>query len=288
MSVAAPVLTPSRAAHRLTHVLNAVSDAHGVPRFPIDVDGLAREAHRLFGWDDAITDVQAAKISGFEGALFPDETHERWLLLYNDGIRSPGRIRFTQAHELGHYLLHRMTHGAFQCTEDSVMGATGTAAIETEADSFAAQLLMPLDDFRVHVPGAADFDMLVDCAERYGVSLTAATLRWIDYTQASAVLIVHRDGYMRWAKSSAAALKAGAYFATRKQVIEVPASPIATRADAGNVMSGTEVPARLWFPHAPRDASVIEMKVVADTYDWIMTLLVLPRHLSVWPTRNAE
>lgn len=287
MSVKAPVLTPAKAAHRLTHVLNAVSNAHGTDRFPINVPDLAREAHRIFGWKDAITDVQAANIAGFEGALYPDNERERWLLLYNETIRSGGRIRFTQAHELGHYLLHRSAHEAFECTEDDALGAS-LKEIETEADSFAAQLLMPLDDFRRQIPGPADFEMLIEHAGRYGVSLTAATLRWLEYTPVPAVLIVHRDGFMRWSKSSTSALKAGAYFATRQRVVEVPPTSLAIREDARDVVNGVEVSARSWFAHAPRDASLIEMKVVADAYDWVMTLLVLPRSLNVWPPRELE
>ena len=50
--------------------------------------------------------VEAVDIKNFDGALFANEAKDRWMLLYNNGLKSPGRIRFTQAHELGHYILH--------------------------------------------------------------------------------------------------------------------------------------------------------------------------------------
>jgi len=105
--------TPQRAAIRLVRIAEAFSAAHGLPRFPIEVQPLALEAANIFGWDDPITAVQAAPIKSFEGALFPDDDRRRWLLLYNESLLSKGRVRFTQAHELGHYILHRMKRDGF-------------------------------------------------------------------------------------------------------------------------------------------------------------------------------
>lgn len=276
-------LTPSTAAYRLTHVLNAVSEAHGLDRFPLDVPPLAMEAARIFKWDDPIAEVQAAAIRRFEGALYPSEDRRRWLLLYNDQLRSEGRIRFTQAHELGHYILHRLIRDRFECSDtDMIDLAQDEIDIESQADSFASSLLMPLDDFREQLPGAATFESLTACANRYGVSLTAVTLRWLSYTNQSAVLAVHRDGFMLWAKASKSALKAGAFFRTKQQVVAVPEKSLAADPFVDREVSGVEVDARVWFPHAENGVSIREMKVSADNYDFVMTLLVLPRSASVW------
>src|SRR6516225_6148907 len=100
-------LTASKAAYRLTRILNLFAEHHGTPRFPVDVVALAKDAANQFRWADPIVKVQAESIKNFEGALIPSEGKREWLLLYNKNLRSKGRIRFTQAHELGHYLLHR-------------------------------------------------------------------------------------------------------------------------------------------------------------------------------------
>lgn len=59
------------------------------------------------------------------------------------------RRRFTAAHELGHFVLHRATMGGFRAdTEESVLETAdiGTTAImEREANRFAAELLMPVE-----------------------------------------------------------------------------------------------------------------------------------------------
>ena len=187
-------LTASKAAYKFTHVLDLFAAHHGAPRFPVDVIALAKDAANQFGWSDPISEVRAEDIKRFEGALIPGEGRREWLLLYNHNIKAEGRIRFTQAHELGHYLLHRHAQESFACAEKDVVNLEpDETTIEAQADVFASTLLMPLNDFRAQMSGAADFESIGTCARRYGVSLTAAALRWLRHTDVPAVLVVHRD-----------------------------------------------------------------------------------------------
>lgn len=281
-------LSPSTAAYRLTHVLNTVCAAHALDRFPVDVVNLAKECARIFHWGDPITDVRAAAITRFEGALYPSADRRRWLLLYNDALRSAGRIRFTQAHELGHYLLHRLDRDRFECSDaDMIDLAQDEVDIESQADSFASTLLMPLDDFRKRLPSVATFESLAACAECYGVSLMAATLRWLSYTNQNAVLVVHRDGFILWANSSKPAMRSGAFFRTRNYVLPIPLTSLAANQLIARELKGVEADAQPWFPHAEAGTSLREMKICADSYDFVMTLLVLPRRASVWKPRSS-
>lgn len=49
---------------------------------------------------------------------------------------------------------------------------------------------------------------------------------------------------------------------------------------------GVEIPASAWFKHAEDGLSLKEMKISADQFDYILTLLVLPRRSKVWAPRN--
>jgi len=280
----ADVLTPSKAAYRLTHLLNAMSAAHGDTRFPVDVVTLAKGAAEIFHWNDPITDVESADIKSFEGALFPNDTRSKWLLLYNQTLKSTGRIRFTQAHELGHYLLHRQDRlDGFRCaTQDMVSLTEQEASMEAQANAFAATLLMPLDDFRQSTQDAADFEVLAGCADRYGVSLTAAALRWIDHTDHCAVLISHTDGFINWSISSRSARAGGAFFRARQSAIAIGEDTLAANGQIVHERWGVELPARAWFKHAEDGLSLKEMKITADQFDYTLTLLVLPRRSKVW------
>jgi hypothetical protein len=279
-------LTGPRAAHRLTHILDAFSAAHGVARFPVDVKEVALGCAQVFGWRDPITRVEPANIRGFEGALFPSESKSNWMLLYNASIRSPGRIRFTQAHELAHYILHRTIRESFECSEQDMLDwSMEDESLEAQADEFASYLLMPLNDYRQQVNAAVDLDLMGHCAERYGVSLTAAILKWLSSTEEKAVVIMSTDGYMNWAWSSKPAAKAGAFFRTRSQTIPIPLGSVTANQCIQSERRGVDVPATIWFPHAEPGWVVREMKLYSDHYESVITLLVLPRYAAVWPPR---
>lgn len=283
------IWTPQRAAIRLNKVVDTVSRAHGVNRFPVDVPQLALECAHIFNWNDPITTVQAASIEGFEGALFPGENRKEWLLLYNDQITSSGRIRFTQAHELGHYILHRMKRDFFQCSDaDMLNWSQDDRDIEAQADLFASYLLMPLDDYRRQVPKDVDLDVFGACADRYGVSLTAAILKWLEYTSDKAVLVMSTDGFISWAWSSQSAAKAGAFFRTRGNVIPLPQGSLAVDQSTPHDRKGAKVPATIWFPTAEPKMHLREMKIHAAQYDATLSLLCLPRLAEVWPPYHRE
>lgn len=277
-------LTAPRAAHRLTHILDTFSSAHGGARFPVDVRELALGCAQIFGWRDQIARVEAANIRGFEGALFPSEDRTEWILLYNAAIRSSGRVRFTQAHELAHYILHRTLRENFECSsQDMLDWSPDDENLEAQADEFASYLLMPLNDYRVQVNAQVDLDLMGHCAERYGVSLTAAILKWLSYTEEKAVVVMSTDGYMNWAWSSKPAARAGAFFRTRSQTIPIPPGSITANSAIQSERRGIDVGATVWFPHAEAGCVVREMKLYSEHYDSVITLLVLPRSATVWP-----
>lgn len=281
-------LSPVKEANRLSQILDAFHVSHGSERYPVDVPRLALDCADLFKFADPISAVESADIKGFEGGLFKTG-EDRWTMLYNSKLSSPGRIRFTQAHELGHYLLHRLQREAFECTsEDMLDWSEHEKSIESEADKFASYLLMPLHDFRTQVPEAVTFDALGQCADRYGVSLTAAALQWLSYTEEKAVLVMSRDGFMDWAWSSDPACKAGAFFAARRHTIPVPDQSLAANSAIRHERVGTTIPAKTWFPHAEPETPLREMKVSAEQYDSVLTLLVLPRFADVWAPRRRE
>lgn len=283
------VWTPQRAANRLVRLVETVSLAHGVNRFPVNVPQLALEAARIFGWSDPIARIESADIKGFDGALFPNDGKKEWLLLYNGAVTSPGRVRFTQAHELGHYILHRLIRDSFQCSDaDMLNWSQDDRDIEAQADLFVSYLLMPLDDYRKQVTGNADLDVLGQCADRYGVSLTAAILKWLQYTDEKAVIVMSNDGFIKWAWSSEPALKAGAFFRTRGNTIPLPQGSLASNPAVVHDRHGTEIPATVWFPHADPRAPLREMKIHAGQYDSVLSLLCLPRSAEVWAPRAKE
>ena len=262
-------------------MLDAVFGIDRFDRMPVDVAALALEYSAQIAPQGRIHNVVERDIPGCVGALVCSEAVPRqWAILYHVG-QSSGRRAFTIAHELGHFMLHRQlieTDASFDlgiyCDEESVDQRSGMG-LEQEADEFAAALLMPLHDYRRQLPAKTkpDFDMLSRLAARYGVSLTAAVLRWLEYTELRAMVIASNEGFALWAKSSEAALRSGRFIRTKNQVYELPAPAAAvTRDFSDEARRGREQAAGVWFPEP-----VVEMCLRSDRYDQELTILLFER-----------
>lgn len=285
-----PPKSPIAEANRLSTLLKL---SLGSDRFPVKLEELARDYATQFGHDDPITQVIGEDLPGFEGALYGAEAKNRreWAIIYNSAIRISGRIRFTIAHELGHYILHRRTRELFECTQDDMLRwESEEKRIEAEADLFASYLLMPIDDFRGRIGNdVVDLELLDDCAKRYGVSLTAAVLKWLEFTTQRAVLVVSTGGHILWARSSQSAFKSGIFFRTRGRVVPLPDRSLAARDDIDTPeRQGIELSAQTWFSQEPKDMTLREMKIVSDRYEQTMSLLILPKAEARFGQREDE
>jgi hypothetical protein len=271
-------MTPMRWANRLTQMLDAV---RGPDRYPVDVEGLILEYSRVISPNDPVLQIVSQPLRGFEGALLPVREEPRGWLVVSNSTASPGRRRFTVAHEVAHYLLHRdrIPPQGIYCKEEDVSRRAGKD-IEKEADTFAAALLMPLHDLRRQIdpkakPTLADLGAL---AERYGVSLTAATLRWLEVTERRSLMVVSTEGYALWARSSEPAFKSGRFIRTSGAPHEIPAGAGASRPDLAEACrAGISHPSGIWF-----DEEVEEFTVYATAIDQAITILHLGEGRPRW------
>lgn len=259
---------PFRWANDLNTILTAFA---GDGRFPVPVDTLAREFSALRFPGEPIVDVKGGSLGSFEGALYPVHDGKGWAIIYNSDVTG-GRQRFTIAHELGHYLMHRpLLPKGIECSEDVVTYRDGSD-LEHEADTFAASLLMPLDDFRKQLPPDAEpsLDDLSGLAERYGVSLISCILRWLEYTHRRSMIVISRDDFILWSKASDRAFKSGLFFRTRGvPPVPVPAaSMIALREFADLAREGVMHPPGVWFGEGCN-----EITLHSDKYDQSVTIL---------------
>ncbi|MEJ1962928.1 MAG: ImmA/IrrE family metallo-endopeptidase [Gammaproteobacteria bacterium] len=266
--------SPRRWAVDISGILNLV---RGPDHFPISVTEVALELSKQLFPEDPLSLIHGENLPGFDGALLPINSGKKgWGILYNNGITSKGRINFTLAHEFGHYLIHRLAFpDGMRCNQQDVLRwESEYKRVEHEANTFAAYLLMPLDDYRRQIDSrsAVTFDLLSHCAERYEVSLVAATLRWLLYTERRAVLVVSRDGFILWARSSEAAFKSRIYIKTSGLVVSVPDASVAAHPEAfADARIGVNHPPGVWFPEPCQETSI-----VSENYDFTLSLIQLP------------
>lgn len=97
---------------------------------------------------------------------------DKWVISVNKE-HSRNRQRFTLAHELAHYVLHKSEKESF--TDTVFFRGMSVNNIEYAANNFAAKLLMPEDRVRRLVrEGVASVEKL---AESFGVSVAAMLYR---------------------------------------------------------------------------------------------------------------
>lgn len=178
----------------------------------LELEGLADEVRA--GHELADVPINPAMIAGMEGiVLLPgsyddcfdgrieyrrSKGRERFYLFYAEpkpGVRPEGRVRFSIAHELGHfyipahrqYLLTGHWHG-------SRAGFVSDKPWERQADQFAAALLMPRQEMkrfaRKHRTGCSLQDLARLADETFETSLLSTVIRYVqlDFEPCAAVL----------------------------------------------------------------------------------------------------
>ncbi len=241
--------------------------------FPVDVKQIAPEVTKTRFPDEPVGIIKAHGITGIDGMLSKRKKGD-WCISYDDTVTVPGRINFTLGHEFGHYLLHRKLREKFQCGQGDMLDyeSTESKKLESEANNFASYLLMPINDFRKQIQGqAVTLDLLRHCAERYGTSFTATALKWLEFTEKAALLVVARDHFICWSYPSKLASKRGTYL---RPGTPVPQSALDRLNHVGTkrVNQSCRVSQGIWHSEMEAEESVI----ISDNFDLAIFLVQFP------------
>lgn len=278
--------SPIRVANDLSLVLSAVL---GDDRFKLDLDEVARECTKHL--PDPITKVIGDSLGKFEGMLRPSRKKPCWHIIYNNDTDYRGRERFTLAHELGHYLLHRRPlmaadfsggmaereadNRTFLCNPmERHLWQKAQEEIEEEADTFASYLLMPLDDYRQQVAGQdMTLDLLRHVTKRYGVSFTAAVRKWLEFTDQRVAMVVARDGFALWGRASDAALKTGIFIRSGMPIPDLSVAGRGPTAQEGETNLPINLPEDVWT-FARGSEPVRELTIFASRLGQSLSILL--------------
>lgn len=240
--------------------------------FPVMPEQIALEYSKQRFQGEPIATVTARTVEGFEGALIKSPKHSHWYILYTPREDLPGRENFTIAHELGHYLVHRSGADRFECRQEDVLDEDGYRyrQREKEANTFASYLLMPMNDFREQVKGQTiSLDLLGHCADRYRASFTAAALKWLEFTQDIAMLVVACDGFALWSKSSQRAQEKHLWWKTGRPI---PQGALIAQTISSGRPDPVVHPPGVWSYYDP----TTELAIVSDRYDLQIALIIYP------------
>lgn len=147
-------------------------------------------------------------MKNFDGVLIRD----RRLIAVRSSILDLGRRRFTAAHELGHWEMHPGLDQLYACTAGDVVAYRGSAH-ELEANTFAAELLMPEAFLTAQLRFASPtLQTVKKLAAHFQTSLTAAAVRLVEHTEMPVFVAFSSNQRLKWFRRSK---KAKDYFFLR-------------------------------------------------------------------------
>ncbi len=215
--------------------------------------------------------VASGSVDGCEARLV--RKGRKGVIRVSARIDEIGRRRFAIAHELGHWELHDASQW-FVCSAADLRDYK-KSPLETEANAFASELLMPTHLVRpLCETTEPSLQTISDMAEKFQVSLTAAAIRFVLLNKHECVLVFSKDGEVRWWFDKKR--RHGLWINSRQPVD--PRS-LAGCAYAGEDVAGVceQVPTDVWFPAAdePKAIEGFEQTAYSPRYRTALTLLSL-------------
>lgn len=128
-----------------------VLQEHNVTEIPVNVTSILKsykniklitynEMSRMFNLSKKeIIDINAST----DGAIQYSGSRNKYLIAYNENIAIKGRVNWTLAHELGHYILNHHKETNCSLLEENGLSPEQNYVVESEANCFARELLAP-------------------------------------------------------------------------------------------------------------------------------------------------
>lgn len=116
-----------------------------------------------------------------------------------DSSGLPARQRFSVAHELGHWMIHRGKLSTLICSDKDLVTGWKVDDPERSANRFAADLLMPSFLFS---PAAKNrpiiFDSVRELCTEFRTSLTATAIRFVESGSFTSMLVCSTSNGVKW------------------------------------------------------------------------------------------
>lgn len=221
--------------------------------------------------------VFEVRTDSFDGALLCSRNRLSGRILVNAAMREEGRKRFTIAHEIGHFIIHRDRQ--ISCLPSDIARWEDTRANpERQADSFASELLLPSVEVLKKIGDQwPSFQLVISLAEFFGASLTATARKYCELVPQECAAVWSVDGIIKWMHPAS---RFRHWITTGS---ELSSGTVARQIlDGGTFPAGMqEVPAQAWISsfYLPDGASVWEESRSMPFYKGCLSLLWAKREI---------
>lgn len=144
---------------------------------------------------------QEKKLNGKEGRIVSHGNES--IITINSEISYPTKKRFCIAHEIGHYILHRNLVPLINDTELDLLNWFSQGPQEREANEFAAEFLMPAEEFS-NFCFRKKFSptLLAEISSFFKTSMTSTIMRFVEKGNHPICVVCSQDDKMNWFKPS--------------------------------------------------------------------------------------
>jgi Zn-dependent peptidase ImmA (M78 family) len=220
--------------------------------------------------------LKEEELDSCEGKIIFDS--EKGIVTINNKIKEQSQKNFVMAHELGHFINEALTkpllkgEAVFKCGFEDFYGKNKT--LETDANDFAAELLMPENWMIKVVKGKMlNGKLIEDTAKYFNVSLTAAAIRYSEVGTRECAVVLSKDGFVKWSSIN----KSFKYQFIRPKN-KVNSLSYTYDFFKGSAIPNTEeeIPAEAWFNECyniDKKDKVYEFNVPMPRYNSVLSLI---------------
>ena len=183
------------------------------------------------------------------------------------------RKKFTIAHELGHFYIPWHSELMFGCDIKEMDFKNDYAPREKEANLFAAELLMPMKEFKNHFSGKICYTTVSELANIFDVSFQAALNRCIDLAFEDCMVVCSIDRRIKWFKAT----EDFPLLVNRKTVSELSGADELFDMQIFQVKT-IEEPGYIWFCNAD-ERDVVEESIAFPNYNEVISIIHLKDEL---------
>lgn len=196
------------------------------------------------------------------------------LISVRSDLREISRKRFTVAHELGHYRIPSHLSGSealFRCAETALDVFDKKGSLESEANEFAAELLMPELFFapRIRLKDLSH-NLLESLMSEFDTSLTATGIRFV-MLSGDCALVCSENSSIKWF------VKGKAFPFFLRDAGKVSDDSVAIRFYEGDVLSDSfsVVPPHAWLDgyRRRRNIKIRELSIPIPYYNQVLSFL---------------
>lgn len=216
------------------------------------------------------------KLSGAEARILISRPQS--VITISTAISDLNRRRFGVSHELGHLEMHRRQQQAFNCTKGDLdsggIKERISPTLENEANEFAAALLMPEIFFAQHCKETIELSSIQQLANMFRVSLTAAAIRFVNFSLEPLAIVFSYQGCVKWFEMSNDFSKLGLFIRVGERLDRRTLAASAFQNVALPVKI-TQVPVSAWMrpgQYHP-NATIAEQSLAMPNYNSVLSLL---------------